>query len=447
MNIFRKILLVIAIILFGSSLNASINDLPITSEGEIKFYLDFAGFKGENNKTYQEFYLMIFEDELNSIVNSSENNEINIETSIRDNFGKSISSKSWVTEIYFNRDSTKLNYFTIYDQWRELLEPGNYNLTVKLSDARNKLTGLIQNKISIKDFHSNKLIASDIEFVSDYKKSTQQDQFSKGSSRVKPNPWRRYGILLPTLTFYYELYNLPMQDSSKLSVQYEIIDFNGKTIKTFPLTKLKYSGSDKAVLHGLNTSNLGSGIYTLSVNIKNASEIKLYNFARQFEVIQSDYISLSANSNKQIEMSINVLPYIASPVEINYFEKLNESAKIEYIVRFWKDHDSNPNDNYNQFFESIYNRYNYANENFSWSKIEGWQTDMGRVYIQNGNPDEISRFYFEDSYKPYEVWNYYTDRSFSFVFCDTQLNDRFILLHSTKIGEIFNSDWRYQAAR
>jgi hypothetical protein len=39
-------------------------DVPAASTGDVRFYVDHAGFRGENGKTCQEFYLMLYADQL-----------------------------------------------------------------------------------------------------------------------------------------------------------------------------------------------------------------------------------------------------------------------------------------------------------------------------------------------------------------------------------------------
>lgn len=446
MKLLIKILLLCVIIIFTNDRALSESDSPLTSIGVIRFYLDHAGFKGENGKTFQEFYLMLFEDNLVNSPKSTNSKEIKIETSIVDNFGKLISSNQWTTSIGIHKDSSVANYLAIYDQWAELLDPGEYNLSVKLSDPNSENVGSLSSKIIVDKYDHETFSASKIEFVSSYDKVIGSEQFQKGNISIKPNPWRRYGILRPTLLFYYEVYNIQQIGNDTLKFVYNIIDAEGSIIKTVPSKRDKGNNETKAVLQGLDVSNLVSGIYSLNVEIISYDQ-KLLNISREFEVIQSDYLELTENSNKIVEMTENILPYLVSPVQLNIYNNLSDNAKINYLIEFWEKNNNDNQGRGNNYFLSVMHRYNYVNENYSWGNIEGWATERGRVFIQNGNPEEIQRFYFEDAYKPYEIWKYLTDREFAFVFCDVNLNDKFILLHSTKEGEVFNADWRLQAKR
>ena len=55
-----------------TGLLAQVTDVPITSLGDLRFYIDHAGFRGENGRTYQEFYLMLYADQLKEILKNEQ---------------------------------------------------------------------------------------------------------------------------------------------------------------------------------------------------------------------------------------------------------------------------------------------------------------------------------------------------------------------------------------
>jgi len=63
-----------------------------------------------------------------------------------------------------------------------------------------------------------------------------------------------------------------------------------------------------------------------------------------------------------------------------------------------------------------YRRIDYASKNFK-SYNNGWNTDMGMVYVTLGPPDQVDRNPMAIDTKPYEVWQYY-DLNRQFVFQD-----------------------------
>lgn len=79
-----------------------------------------------------------------------------------------------------------------------------------------------------------------------------------------------------------------------------------------------------------------------------------------------------------------------------------------------------------------YRRIDHANRNFEAYRREGWQTDMGMVYVSLGPPDYIDRHPFAVDSKPYEVWDYYN------------LNRQFVFIDYTGFGDyrLVNRDYR-----
>ncbi|MCX6614135.1 MAG: GWxTD domain-containing protein, partial [Acidobacteria bacterium] len=66
-----------------------------------------------------------------------------------------------------------------------------------------------------------------------------------------------------------------------------------------------------------------------------------------------------------------------------------DAQREKFIAEFWAKRDPSPaTPDKNEFKDEHYRRIGYANQKFA-TKIEGWKTDRGRVYITYGPPDEI----------------------------------------------------------
>ena len=82
--------------------------------------------------------------------------------------------------------------------------------------------------------------------------------------------------------------------------------------------------------------------------------------------------------------------YIATDKQKKELNELNSPDEINiFLEKFWKELDPNQETEINELKEVYLERYNYANEHFQECGREGWETDMGRVYILYGPPDEI----------------------------------------------------------
>jgi GWxTD domain-containing protein len=115
----------------------------------------------------------------------------------------------------------------------------------------------------------------------------------------------------------------------------------------------------------------------------------------------------------------NVVPEIITDQERLAFSQLSTSKEREqFIEKFWRDRNPDPNSPENTFKEEHYRRLAYADEHFA-SGIPGRKTDRGRIYIIWGPPDEIESHPTGGTYDrppeqgsgptttyPWELWRY-----------------------------------------
>lgn len=422
-------------------ISASAQDIPATSDGDLKIYVDHTAFKGKDNKTYEEFYLMLHADDLNyGKVDGKGESNFNVSAVIKDKEGKKISQRDWQTSTFLEQDAANLKGFVIYDQWAELLSSGVYNVIVKVA-AKEKSSGEVEFNLNVPSFNEKSLTSSEIEFITRTEEAKENSPFVKGNRSYIPNPWRRYGLLNPMLSFYYEIYNLDNSlDDKTLSVDYSIVDKNQNIIKEIPAVEVKKSGKDISVVHAIDISKIKSGIYSLIVNIND--HLRSHKISRDFEIIQADYFTKNSLNNEDVEIAGSLLKYIATPGEYKFYESLDLSGKANYLIRFWNEKDPVPETTENEYLQTIKNRFHYANKNFSWGPQRGWETDRGRILIKYGMPDDIEDHFSESGSTPYEIWNYTRDKSFIFVFADVNSSGNYTLLHSTKEGEVSNYNWK-----
>ena len=133
---------------------------------------------------------------------------------------------------------------------------------------------------------------------------------------------------------------------------------------------------------------------------------------KEFTVEQS-----AATAAMDPRTTLEVLRYIASDSEKDEMDHLKtEEQKRDFWDTFWKRRDPSPETPENEKMDEFYKRVRYADQHFS-SGSPGWKTDMGRIYIQNGQPDEVVRNPFRFDGPPEEIWYYYHDRK-TYYFVD-----------------------------
>ncbi|HEX3072494.1 MAG TPA: GWxTD domain-containing protein [Ignavibacteriales bacterium] len=118
-----------------------------------------------------------------------------------------------------------------------------------------------------------------------------------------------------------------------------------------------------------------------------------------------------------IDFSLRVLEYLAEPKEIKAIKKADEDSLYSSLFNYWKKYDPTPNTEFNELMSEYYKRADHALRNFSnIGKVNGAESDMGKIYILYGEPVEKKRFYTDEK-KPAEVWVYKNPPN-QFIFVD-----------------------------
>ncbi len=102
------------------------------------------------------------------------------------------------------------------------------------------------------------------------------------------------------------------------------------------------------------------------------------------------------------------VPYIITQAERREFLKLQTDDERErYIQLFWESRNPTPHSSINTFKEEHYRRLAYVRANFGDDRYnDGWRTDMGRVYITLGAPQQTAKYHQGMATRPVEIWFY-----------------------------------------
>ena len=103
--------------------------------------------------------------------------------------------------------------------------------------------------------------------------------------------------------------------------------------------------------------------------------------------------------------------------------------RYELWREYWLELDPTPGTSDNETKDGYYTKIEYANQNFSLLRREGWRTDRGMILITYGVPDQIEDFPFEINTKAHQVWYYYRSASHvrEFLFIDEYGTNDYVL--------------------
>ena len=129
------------------------------------------------------------------------------------------------------------------------------------------------------------------------------------------------------------------------------------------------------------------------------------------DIIISETLSFLDTSDFEYNYSILIGPmYYVLDSDYYEFESMDLVDQKKYMEQYWeKIKDSSNN---NELFSEFYKRVLHTNKNFRYLSTEGWDTDKGRVYIINGEPEKIS--YDFNNQNEFEIWEY-DNRHYIFI--------------------------------
>ncbi|HST10465.1 MAG TPA: GWxTD domain-containing protein [Terriglobales bacterium] len=96
--------------------------------------------------------------------------------------------------------------------------------------------------------------------------------------------------------------------------------------------------------------------------------------------------------------------YIITNEEREAFKGLTtDEARDKFIEHFWEIRNPNPGAPTNPYRDEHYERLQYASDHFG-KFGDGWNTDMGRIYITLGPPQQKARYVAQSGVRGMEIW-------------------------------------------
>lgn len=233
-----------------------------------------------------------------------------------------------------------------------------------------------------------------------------------------PNPARRYSEDVTTMAVYGEIVDSrPSAPSDPgYRIQFRVLNDRQEQVLAKDTT-LARAGARTPFLLRPETTSLVPGSYRFLAELKSplptqpGGKRAPIRREKSFEVVQSVATIVADPKN-----TFEVLGYIANSEEQKEMREADtpEEQRV-FWERFWKRRDPTPDTPENETMEEFYRRVQYANQHFGVGG-PGWRTDMGKIYIKHGQPDEVVRSPFNFDRPPEEIWYYYKERlTYTFV--------------------------------
>jgi GWxTD domain-containing protein len=318
----------------------------------------------------------------------------------------------------------------------------------------------------VQTYKKDKPMISDVVLASSIREAKAEDErnpFYKNGLVVFPNPDRKYLKAKADLFYYTELYNLI---SGRAYGDYlyktEITRMDGSIVQDSKIQKYPKNilQDAMAVYEQLQTTGVDTGSYQLQIMLYDSSGIEVAHQSKVFAIVEpaamksskADKTDFDAQFQKSsfaklagdaLDEEFSSLKYILpNDQQIIAKHMGTDDAKRRFLFNYWLSQDENQSNAENAHYIQHKQRVASASLNFKEFNRKAWKTDRGRVFIIYGAPNNIERFPSSIDQLPYEVWSYDNiENGVEFVFADLSGNRSYTLLHSTKIGEVYNPDY------
>jgi GWxTD domain-containing protein len=431
-----------------------------------EFEFDYAQFSYDSTSNYVEIYYAFNQASLSkeytdSLIFIKGILHITIQDSIT---GELKVDKDWMVS-HVLKDTVVTNQ-SLIGVIGFILEGGTYKCEISGRDFQEQeKTRLISEYIKINPFFDMGMAMADIQLASNIIQGSENTSsiFYKNTFEVLPIPTSTFGENQPVLFYYTELYNLnDSQSDNKLRVDQYVINSRGQVVNQ-KSKKISRSLNSRVEVGTIMAYKLPTDTYTLilslidsvsSYGVSSSKKFFVYNpsveYVDTFQVKESNFVTgmFGVMSEEELDDFFKKSKYISSEAEIDKYESLSaEGAKRKFLTEFWDARDTDLNDGKNQDLVNYLNRIELSNERYKAMGKEGWRTDRGRVYLIYGEPSEIDRYPNQTDTRPYEVWSYQDlEGGVIFIFGDLTGFSDYMLIHSTKRGELRDDSWERRIA-
>lgn len=349
------------------------------------------------------------------------------------------------------------------DVRRYSLTAGNYRLLLHMVDV-NDTTNVLNSSIDFNLlFETQKTVFSDIQLLSDVRKSDEESYMVKNGYYMEPVSSNYYPKSLPNLFSYFELYNVDALHLKTITINsfIEQASKDGKRLIEFDASKVYASRDILPVILHRNIQKLASGNYNFVVEVRNDEgtilldkkvffqrnnpDIDVATMVVDKESFEHSFVqSLSLDD---CQYNLRALAPVLSGDEniiLNSIIKMdNLDAKKKYLHNYWNGFDpKNPEKSYQTFIKLAHQVDAAYASGFGY----GFETDRGRIWLKYGPPNDKIAVEEDPNAPPYEIWVYNEfpktrQRVVKFLFYNPNLGNDFILLHSNCRTEINNPRW------
>lgn len=271
-------------------------------------------------------------------------------------------------------------------------KPGSYRLEARLEDLLSRKKGLVYmgravtQNVKVEGAVKIEPAASEIEvsnptFV--WTGSADPRPGTAGGSLGLPNPERLYGLFASTAQVAF-VARATGDASRAWHWRMRLLDAGGVVVAQRDSTEDPSPIVRELVT--LDVSAVPAGAYTLELQVARDGKPPVVRKATM------DVAWQLGSWNRDPDDIADEVHFLYEPKDEEAFASMGPGAREASLARFWKERDPDPETGENEARTAYLARVEHANRTWSqMGKVKGMYSDMGRVYIRYGEPDEILR--------------------------------------------------------
>ena len=351
--------------------------------------------------------------EVTVLVDIMESDTLFFQQTITDNIGISDITDSASDKSYLNRLSF-------------LLEKPIYDFRFRAEDRNS--TKKFSWDFRVEALPKASLI-SDVELSSEVRPDSTSflTKFHRGNTLYRTEPSLIFNkSQLPYTHLFFEVY-APKEAVNSSQLMVLTIEKDSVIVKDDFIDYTPMSGKEGLSLK-IPLADLAAGKYTgtVELQIDGRNETVFFEFFVS-EVTEQIYFLFT-----DPEDDILLLRYFSGNQIPSDWTSYDQLTKRRYVSQTWKTMARKNGLRTEDTISMIRERVDYANRFFKHFK-DGWRTDIGRIYIRHGKPDEVDKDTTMDDTrfvrKDYQIWKYRGKVNAVYVFVDIQMNGNYQLVY------------------
>lgn len=438
---------------------------PLISQSQFDFEFDYAQFGYDTTSNFVEFYYSFNQA---TLVVGTDSSNPNLEGLLKI-FIKNIENGDTIVDnqwrVKHEVDTSITTNQVLVGTLGFVIPAGTYDCVFTASDLhKSEMFKEIKEQVKIKPYLHQGLSISDVQLASKMIQGSENTSsiFYKNSYEVLPIPNLVFGKSQPVAFFYVEIYNLksPFIKSDSIKMNTMLYNSRGKLIKE-KYRHLSRNSDTRVEVGSQILSSYPTDSYTFVITLIDSVSNSGISTVKKFFVYNPDIVvvdtfetsttsvlssTFGSMSEEELDDLFEKSRYIATKAEIDKYARLsNVEGKREFMFEFWKvkEETFGAAQGNNEFYRIYLQRINLCNQRYTTMGKQGWKTDRGRVYLLYGEPTEIERYPNQLETRPYEIWQYTEiEGGVFFVFADLTGFSDYMLVHSTKRGELRDDNWQ-----